>query len=276
MVYGRAGWAVFPLAEGGKKPLIPKSRGGHGFEDATTDLAQIDEWWTEYPAANIGAPTGLTFDVLDVDVRKKGTGYEPLERLRLAGLLAGVEAEARTRNDGRHLFYPASGSNCRSFRNKFLDIKAKGGYVVLSPSKVPADEGIEGPGEYSWLDFDPQKTQRTPLDVAAISEFLQPATRFDPQKTQKTSGDYWDQFKTTTGDPSKQASGVIAFVQAAGVGDRNPALFWAAIKLAEKSLLDRYQDDLISAVVNHGSGDDRFTESEARKTIDSARQRVAS
>jgi hypothetical protein len=251
MVYGRAGWAVFPLAEGGKKPLIPKSRGGHGFEDATTDLAQIDEWWTEYPAANIGAPTGLTFDVLDVDVRKKGTGYEPLERLRLAGLLAGVEAEARTRNDGRHLFYPASGSNCRSFRNKFLDIKAKGGYVVLSPSKVPADEGIEGPGEYSWLDF-------------------------DPQKTQKTSGDYWDQFKTTTGDPSKQASGVIAFVQAAGVGDRNPALFWAAIKLAEKSLLDRYQDDLISAVVNHGSGDDRFTESEARKTIDSARQRVAS
>jgi hypothetical protein len=263
-VYGRAGWPVFLLTPGGKEPLISRSRGGQGFKDATTDLAQIEAWWTKYPNANIGTPTGLVIDVLDVDVRTKGNGYGWLERLRLAGLVTGAIAEARTRNDGRHLVYPVSGSGCRSFKGKWLDIKARGGYVVLPPSKVAADEGIEGPGEYSWLEFDQQKTQRTPLDVEAISRFLQPPARFNHQKTQKTS------------DPSKRAAGVVAFVRAAKLGERNNSLYWAAMKLAEDDLLDRYENDLIRAVVNHGAGDDGFSEYAAKSTIGSARRWVRS
>jgi hypothetical protein len=30
----------------------------HGLQDATTDLDQIQEWWEQYPEANIGMPTG--------------------------------------------------------------------------------------------------------------------------------------------------------------------------------------------------------------------------
>ena len=54
----RSGYRVFPLVPDGKVPLIPKERGGHGCLDATTDLAQVEEWWNQYPHANIGIATG--------------------------------------------------------------------------------------------------------------------------------------------------------------------------------------------------------------------------
>lgn len=261
--YARAGWPVFPLVAGGKEPLISRVHGGQGFKDATVDLKQIDKWWRHNPNANIGTPTGIVVDVLDVDVRSNGNGYTNLENLRQAGLLAGAIALARTRNEGRHLFYPASGRGCRSFKGKFLDVKAAGGYVVLAPSRVPADEGIDGPGEYSWLEFDQQKTQRTPLDVDSIARFLQPPAKFDQQKTQKTPA-----------SSSRTARNLIGHVKKAGTGERNETLYWVAIALAEKSLLDSYEDDLIDAIVNPGAGDQRFSRDEAERTIASARRRA--
>ncbi|AIK69345.1 DNA primase/polymerase [Mycobacterium phage Minerva] len=60
----KAGWAVFPLVPGEKRPATR-----NGFKDATRDGAQIRRWWTENPNYNIGLPTGKTagFDVVDVD-----------------------------------------------------------------------------------------------------------------------------------------------------------------------------------------------------------------
>jgi hypothetical protein len=59
--YADLGYRVFPCAPGGKEPLTE-----HGFHDATTDIEQIEQWWTEHPAANIGIATeGLL--VVDVD-----------------------------------------------------------------------------------------------------------------------------------------------------------------------------------------------------------------
>ena len=37
---------IFPLSEGQKTPLIGKKRGGNGCLDATTDLEQINKWWS--------------------------------------------------------------------------------------------------------------------------------------------------------------------------------------------------------------------------------------
>lgn len=262
-VYGRAGWPVFPLGAGGKEPLISRAAGGRGFKDATTDLEQIDKWWSQHPDANIGMPTGIVFDVLDVDVRSNGNGYAHFERLARAGYLSGALAEARTRNAGLHLFYPPSGCGCRSFKGKFLDIKAKGGYVVMAPSKVAADEGIDGPGDYSWTDFDAQETQVTPLDVDAIARFLAPPAKFDQQETQRTP--------RTSSDSARH---LIAYVGRASNGERNQTLFWAAMRLAEQSLLHRHEDELIRAVVNHGTGDESFSEDEARRTIGSAKRKA--
>ena len=46
------GWPVFPIVARGKRPLTK-----HGFKDATTNTAQISDWWAQWPDANIGTPT---------------------------------------------------------------------------------------------------------------------------------------------------------------------------------------------------------------------------
>lgn len=69
--YARRGIRVFPLVPNRKIPLIPKSRGGNGLLDATTDVGQIQAWWTACPDANIGIATGVGSGVavLDLDVK---------------------------------------------------------------------------------------------------------------------------------------------------------------------------------------------------------------
>ena len=104
LTYAARGWGVLPL--NGKIPAIPKAQGGHGYLDATTDPAQIREWWDKRPHANIGIATrasGLL--VVDVDDRKGGTDtLAALERRH--GPLPETP-EAITGTLGRHMYYLA-------------------------------------------------------------------------------------------------------------------------------------------------------------------------
>jgi len=74
--YAREGWPVLPLR--GKVPLTK-----HGVKDATRDEAQIREWWTRWPDANIGVVTGKASDlfVVDVDIKNGKRGDESLRAL---------------------------------------------------------------------------------------------------------------------------------------------------------------------------------------------------
>ncbi len=59
--YADLGYAVFPCRPGEKRPLTE-----HGLLDATSDLEQIEQWWTQHPDANVAIRTdGLL--VVDVD-----------------------------------------------------------------------------------------------------------------------------------------------------------------------------------------------------------------
>ena len=62
--YAAAGFQVFRLAPGGKTPL----KGSNGYKDATTDLGQIEAWWTEKPDCNIGFAVGNGIIAIDLDV----------------------------------------------------------------------------------------------------------------------------------------------------------------------------------------------------------------
>src|SRR4051812_22536886 len=69
-------WPVFPLhaPTGGRcscgkhcDQVGKHPRTAHGHKEATTDAAQIKEWWGRWDDANIGVATGFAFDVLDLD-----------------------------------------------------------------------------------------------------------------------------------------------------------------------------------------------------------------
>src|SRR5262249_36081970 len=59
--YAELGYRVFPCRPGTKYPLTE-----HGFHDASSDLPQVEAWWSDWPNANIGIATaGLL--VIDVE-----------------------------------------------------------------------------------------------------------------------------------------------------------------------------------------------------------------
>jgi hypothetical protein len=161
------GWAVFPLhwiAAGkcsckrtdcgnqGKHPLV-----GHGFLDATRDAAQIEQWWSKWPAANIGIATGRASGLVVLDVDPRNGGDDSLEGLRLQHGPLPPTVQSRTGGGGDHyLFaYPALAVGERIQSGKFapgLDLKADGGYIVAPPSvhasgRAYAWEASSVPGE---------------------------------------------------------------------------------------------------------------------------------
>jgi hypothetical protein len=59
--HAKLGIPVFPCEPQGTEPLTP-----HGYEDASTDPAQLAEWWERWPDANVAMPTGNRYGVFDV------------------------------------------------------------------------------------------------------------------------------------------------------------------------------------------------------------------
>ena len=60
--YAEKGWPIFPCGAN-KRPLTP-----HGFKDASTDAEQVAQWWTDYPDAMIGLPTGALSGIVVLDI----------------------------------------------------------------------------------------------------------------------------------------------------------------------------------------------------------------
>jgi len=248
LAYARGGTPVFPCAVAGKTPIT-----ANGFHDATTDPATIRTWWTRTPDANIAAPTGTgTFDVLDVDVRPDGTGWDALVAVRNAGLVDGWFRTVRTPSGGLHLHYPGTDQRNGSIRGQHLDFRATGGYVLLPPS-------LGQTKTYSRR-YHVIKITNTPtrtLDWAAVTRLLAPppAPRpFDPTPRH-----------TTGADP---IAALAAHVARQPEGNRNNALFWAACRAAETGATD-YQP-LIDAATTAG-----LPEHQAVRTVQSAHDTVA-
>lgn len=139
----RRGFSVFPLRVNDKRPAIENWQ-----NLATTDLSQIDKWWTDSPQANIGVTTG---PLLVVDVDPRNGGSESLAALLLTEEFTKT-ATSRTQGGGAHIIYALPEHTVvRGGANKLgkgVDIKSFGGYIVAPGSAIDGRP-------YAWAnDFD--------------------------------------------------------------------------------------------------------------------------
>jgi hypothetical protein len=131
--YAQLGLPVFPCHPRGKAPMTP-----NGLLDATTDLAQIEKWWTANPRANIACAIPADLLVIDFD------SDEALQRAHYTDRELPETVWART-SRGRHYWYRTQVQGLRNGKLlEDVDLKCKGGYVLLPPSIHPS--GVE----YSW------------------------------------------------------------------------------------------------------------------------------
>jgi hypothetical protein len=135
--YAAQGVAVFPVEERGKVPLV------RWRDAATTDAERVAAWWRRWPLANIGMPTGLRWDVIDID---GPAGYQSFGLMREEGRVPVVVGRALTPRGGMHVYIaPTGDGNAASFVEG-IDYRGLGGYVILPPSF-----GANG-RQYDWAE----------------------------------------------------------------------------------------------------------------------------
>ena len=253
------GLHVFPLSPRTKVPR----RGSAGFHDATTDIDQIDEWWTASPEGNVGVRTeGLA--VVDFDL------YQPRARESWDRLIKMTHPESlpstwtsRTGRGGMHHWYQLTDSEDRHLKNGYasclpingeivrlphIDLKCSGGsYVVAPPSVVPE-------GAYSWLRYG--TLGNAPDWLRGPSRWLAPRAETLREFCVKGS--------------AKRVAAICEMVATAPIGQRNDTLNWGSFHMAEvviAGVLQRQQahDALLEAAIEAG-----LRSLEAKRTILSA------
>lgn len=138
--YASWGWPVFPLVEGDKAPAIKK-----GLHAATVDEAPIRAFWERRPMCNIGVATGHRFDVIDIDVAKRGEppGWDAYGKMLQQvdpqtgrGPLPDCYGHQMTPSGGAHLLILPTGGGNRAGLLPGIDTRGLGGYIVAAPSVI--------------------------------------------------------------------------------------------------------------------------------------------
>lgn len=111
----------------GKHPRI-----AGGVHNASHDLDQVDEWWKQWPDANIAIATGEASGLVVVDVDG------PEGEASLNGVLDSIPDAPRCITGlGFHLYFQHPGTPVRNSSGLMprLDVRSDGGYVIAPPSR---------------------------------------------------------------------------------------------------------------------------------------------
>jgi hypothetical protein len=147
------GWEIFPLRPRTKEPFA-----GIGVYQATSDLAQIRQWWTRWPQANVALHCGGSgILAIDLDLYK--------DTFNGGGVLTPDDEQTVTNltgNGGTHLLYKLEDGerygNAKGNLPSGIDIRGWGGYIVLPPSIHPNGN------TYQWEDgYQPYAIPLLPL-----------------------------------------------------------------------------------------------------------------
>jgi len=172
LVLTSTGFRIFPCRE--KRPITK-----NGFKDASADPEQIKTWWTQYPDAQVGLPTGKNINafVLDVDLPD---GSASLAALEAKHSPLPPSWQTRTTSGGEHRFYALPAD--RKIRNSAsklapgLDVRGEGGYVIAPPS----------PG-YVWTSDSVGLAQAPEWLLDLIAPFQSPPSRLPGQSANTTA-----------------------------------------------------------------------------------------
>jgi hypothetical protein len=228
------GTLVFPCKPD-KRPLIEG-----GFKSASTDSAQIREWWRQFPEALIGVPTGERFVVVDCDLQhvEAQRWYEhaniPLTRKHV------------TKSGGRHLlFCPDERVACSAGKIwPHIDTRGKGGYIIWWPAEglevLHGDVLAEVP-EWIIKSLNPPAPRRQPPIRLGFDVDLDPLLRV---------------------------------ILRAREGERNNATFWAACRLAEHVYAGQLSDGDMIALVVGAAARNGLPIAEAKQIASSALRRA--
>jgi hypothetical protein len=203
------GWPVFPCRPGQKTPATR-----HGYLDATTDLDQVDQWFSR-PGMNLAVATGTPGpDVLDIDHRgPAASGFPALERLRAGGLLDGATGQVRTPGAGLHVYFEGTSQRTAHLPASHLDFLAVGGYVLIPPSQVNG-RPYEPDGTFTVT------ARGGHLNWQAAARLLEPPSRQREQPSPHRR-------------PGEQLDALARWVANQPAGNRNAGLFWAANRALE-------------------------------------------
>ncbi|QIO36065.1 bifunctional DNA primase/polymerase [Bradyrhizobium sp. 1(2017)] len=128
--YAALGWPVFPCNPADKSPLTPR-----GFKNATIDHDIINAWWSQWPNAMIGIPTGIASGlwILDIDIKENADGAAALARLEAThGELPDTYTVASP-SGGRHFYFRyVDGIGNRGGFEPGIDVRGEGGYVIAA------------------------------------------------------------------------------------------------------------------------------------------------
>ncbi|MBL8794289.1 MAG: DUF3987 domain-containing protein [Planctomycetia bacterium] len=123
----------------GKHPMTK-----HGLEEATTNSAQLNKWWTNAPQANVALRTGAVsgFWVLDADGAQ---GVEAVKQLEAVFGPLPTTPTVRTGGGGIHYYFKVTAdvtiNNTTKLGDQPVDVRGEGGYVLAPPSNHASGKG---------------------------------------------------------------------------------------------------------------------------------------
>lgn len=107
---------------------------------ATTDPAQIKQWWNKYPFANVGIVTGQQSGLVVIDIDPRNSGDTSLQNLidSYDDIETNLDTYTiKTGGNGSHYYYHYRKpfKSCKKHGlGAGIDIKADGGYILAPPS----------------------------------------------------------------------------------------------------------------------------------------------
>ncbi|MFC1791327.1 phage/plasmid primase, P4 family [Gemmatimonadota bacterium] len=115
----------------GKHPRIKDQ-----LNQASSDPSQIEEWWSRWPDANVGIPTGTGTGLLVLDVDPRNGGTESLEALLESHGSLPATWEAESGGGGRHFYFkhPEDVLEGNVKLPPGLDLQGDGKCIIAPPS----------------------------------------------------------------------------------------------------------------------------------------------